>query len=103
MNGCLYRLKVGGTLDLVCPVGKQVVIRIGSFGPQCAFILPPQTGRETVSYANNSGDIDIHLTVSGIVGTLTSHFPCVFGPKSFSAGEYEGDLTLEGSSAIDIG
>jgi hypothetical protein len=63
-NSCKYRLVGGeleggnreGTLDVVCPEGKQMTFVVKASGiTTCTIDLPAQTGRKTVTYTNVEG------------------------------------------------
>ncbi|HEV2790849.1 MAG TPA: hypothetical protein VGV69_06080, partial [Solirubrobacterales bacterium] len=111
MNGCDYLFHLGAegnnaTVDLVCPAGKDATITAG--GGACVAHIAPFTGKSNVALSNStpSGKVNAVADVAGIGASLTdvSSFFCPFaGSTTTSTATYTGNLTLSGSSEIDIG
>jgi len=82
LNGCVYLVHVGttfastasGTLDIVCPAGKEITVTAPSLGtPKCTVHIPAQTGLESVAVTNLGSGSTREVTVSfGVGGGLTS-------------------------------
>lgn len=75
VNGCTYRFKVTkgteGTVDLVCPAGKELTATVSSAGTvKCTINVPSQNGLGSVKYTNvGSGatrEVTMHLAVTGV-------------------------------------
>ena len=115
MNGCDYLFHLGAegnnaTVDLVCPAGKDVTITAG--GGACVAHIAPFAGKGSVALSNaeltepTRKVIKAAADVANIGASLTdvSSFFCPFGGNTNTAtATYTGNLTLEGSSNIDIG
>ena len=109
LNGCDYRFHLAATgnnatVDLVCPAGKDVTIDAG--GGACVAHITPFTGKSNVALSNSHPNIKAAASVTGITASLTdvSPFFCPFsGNTHTETATYTGNLTLEGSSTIDIG
>lgn len=77
MNGCTYLVHVGatfattasGTLDIVCPAGKEMTVTAPTVGTtKCAVHIPAQTGLESVSVGNVGSGTTREVTVSFSIG-----------------------------------
>lgn len=112
MNGCDYVLRTeaglgqNGTLDIVCPAGKQITI--DTAGNLCNTHIGPQTGLAGVSYANNGNHIDLTMNVKTMhmVVTGTILCPITTSTTTYTNGAYTGTATLKGdggATKIDIG
>jgi hypothetical protein len=83
-NGCKYRFKTGttesskfeGTVDIVCPEGKQIVTTAKLAGTtKCTVDLPAQTGLKSITFTNvGSEDTDVtaDVNLSGVKYTQTA-------------------------------
>ncbi|HEV2791411.1 MAG TPA: hypothetical protein VGV69_08970 [Solirubrobacterales bacterium] len=111
MNGCDYLLHlpsgtgtdVLATTDLVCPAGKDVTIEAG--GGLCVVHVAPFTGKNHVTVTNQHPGLKLVFTVGGITASLTDAggFFCPFTGNTSAETTYTGNLTLSGSTTIDIG
>jgi len=56
VNGCTYLFHIGsvtaGTVDIVCPAGKEITITANLIPNKCIIHIPPQTGLGTATYSN---------------------------------------------------
>jgi hypothetical protein len=113
-NGCKYRLKGGeiesgnreGTLDVVCPAGKEitVVAKSGST-TKCTLHLPAQSNLGTVTFTNvhgSSPEISAKLSVGKIKYTHTTGTglgACAAG--SSESGSYAGTMAIKGKTEAE--
>ena len=105
MNGCDYRFYTSGTVDLVCPGTKKVVI----VGATCEVTVAAQNSLSKVDLANSGNGISAQATIGGIEYTVTKDdFGCPFSGKGTKAGAtYTQNAAILVSSTngakIDIG
>jgi len=70
-NGCSYLFHInnsglpptGGTVDIVCPAGKEMTFTSIPAQPRCVFHIPPQTGLNGVTYSNIGSGSTREITV----------------------------------------
>ena len=108
-NGCQNRFNAGsesggeflGTLDIVCPEGKAIVVA----GNGCEVQIGSQTNLSTVHYRNETQETDpqvaVEFQVSGLKYTKTKDvFPCaLLGTGVMTSGLIKGGMTLKGKEA----
>jgi hypothetical protein len=75
LNGCSYKFAIGaattGTLDVVCPVGKEITVVASSGGvTKCIIHVPAQTALGTITYTNVGAGTTREVTVSAKITTL---------------------------------
>jgi hypothetical protein len=96
---CSYRLKAEGTLDLVCPAGRDVTIEVGT---TCIVHIPAQNNLGTITYTTEvregKHDLKLDLDLTGITVTHTDlNFLCPFaGSGEVANATLEGQWTLWG-------
>lgn len=76
MNGCTYKTNINtsagnttGTVDVVCPAGKEITVTAPSVGTaKCIVHVPAQTGLSTVSYSNvgagTTKEVHAHISIT---------------------------------------
>jgi hypothetical protein len=73
---CDYVFHSTGTLDLVCPAGKEVTVDAAT----CVTHIPPQTGLGTITYTTTEvadrKAITFHLNINKMTETHTDGFLC---------------------------
>jgi hypothetical protein len=60
MNGCNYDFHGTGTIDIVCPAGKEIEVSVLA----CEVLIPAQSGLGSVSFTNISSDTEITTSFS---------------------------------------
>lgn len=113
-NGCKYRLRGGkieganreGTVDIVCPAGKEITVVAKAAGTtKCTLSVPAQSGLGTVTYTNVEGsslEITAKLSLEKIEYTHvagTGLGKCPSGAAS--NGVYAGTATIEGETEAE--
>jgi hypothetical protein len=90
-NSCHFVLYASGSTDIVCPAGKKITFSASG----CTVEIGAQTGKKSVSYANQENKhIHISFNVSGI-SYNHSGFTC--GTGSGTTGTYVGTTTASGN------
>jgi hypothetical protein len=123
MNGCDYvlhpgtKLKEGeykGTVDLKCPEGKKVdvkITKIGSEETKCTLELGEQNGLSHAVYKNKeeteSKDVTVEVTLEAIKYTTTGGIlNCGIANGEHSGATYTSKVTLQGTDtagkAVDL-
>jgi hypothetical protein len=103
MNGCDYEFnagetveadKVKGTLDIVCPAGKEIEIKEAANG--CTVKIPSQNGLSQLTYTDHTiaRDFDVDIGITGM--SYTQNANCAGGMGTFANGEYGGSSTMTG-------
>jgi uncharacterized protein YaiE (UPF0345 family) len=103
MNGCDYEFnagatveadKVEGTLDIVCPEGKEIELKEAANG--CTVKIPSQNGLSKLIYTDHTmaRDFDVDIGVTGM--SYTQNANCAGGMGTFANGEYGGSSTMTG-------
>ena len=107
-NGCSFLLHLpsagtDATVDLTCPAGQELTIDIAA--GTCVVHIFPFTGKSKVAFSNAHPNLKSVWDISGMLAGLTDlSFFCPFaGDTTVATGTYSGNLTLSGSSTIDIG
>lgn len=62
MNECSLELKAGGTMDIVCPAGKEITYSTPN--PVCDVTIPAQSNKGTLTYTNITTGTSKEITVS---------------------------------------
>ena len=105
-NGCTYLFHIGaattGTLDIVCPEGKEVTITAGTAGTtKCTMHVPAQSSLATVTYKNvgslTTREIELEFNITNIKYSHTEGTglgKCATG--SATTGSYVGKALLTG-------
>ncbi len=79
MNGCNFRLAAGefgggkasGTMDILCPAGKEIKAKVSVAGiTKCTVDIPAQTNLSGISYTNVSGSAHQVTVTIGIEGKV---------------------------------
>jgi hypothetical protein len=121
LNGCDYVLHFGETtggvagtygvsLDVACPVGKQIEITIWTSGTPhtsptfCSIDFPAQAGLKGAHATDTgNGHIDIKGTFEGLTATKTSHGGGILCPDQHTAAsKLSIDVTVRGSTGGTI-
>lgn len=100
MNGCRYKIYAAGTIDLVCPAGKDVAIDTAfNF---CNVTVQPQTGLSSVSFTTHALSTGVHALVAHLaISNLKyteSGFACIASGKATTGGSLAGTLTIVGET-----
>jgi hypothetical protein len=71
MNGCDYEYVANGEFAIACPFGSEITFNVPS--PVCDVVIPPQTGKGTITYTNinEKTEITVSTSVTGIKYTAT--------------------------------
>jgi hypothetical protein len=104
LNGCDYVFNAAGTVDIVCPEGKEITVTAtSSETTKCIVHIPAQTGLGSVKYKNEGSgstrDILVTAEVTGIKYTHTAGTgagACSTG--SASNGSLEASVALTGET-----
>ncbi len=99
-NGCQYEFHTNGSVDIICPTGKKIVIEVTEgFGKGCKVEIGEQKGLETITYENIAGG---KVRVTANVGHVAYHSNEVgFGcPANGKEAKYEGKVVAEGKSEL---
>jgi|GEM_PF-3490808 len=116
VNGCKYRLKAKtesgppyeGTMDIVCPTGKEITVTASLFGTNiCTVHIPAQTGLGSITYANSGSGSTQDITASlNITKMKYSHTAgSGFGACTTGSAEnatYEGTALIEGEGEGEV-
>jgi hypothetical protein len=110
VNGCSYLFHIGagvttGTLDIVCPAGKEITVTVNYLSTvKCIIHVPAQTGLGPVTYTNVGSGATREITVSAKITNLKySHTrpagepglgACTTG--SGTTGSYNGKVIVTG-------
>jgi len=112
MNGCTYKFaagetvegketKVKGTMDVVCPTGKEMVLVLN--GGTCTIRIAPQTNLSSVTYetAGTPADVSLVLNVSGITYKVENGLTCPNSPANgtYTNGTLAGTETLQAEAS----
>lgn len=107
MEGCDFLLTepAGGKVDLQCPAGKSVVIRIynnleGDHEPEtevCRYTISAQTNLGSVTYTNSGSTTFAFANLTGIAVSRTFGTLAACGAASQTA-TYTGEITLSATS-----
>ena len=115
MNGCIYQYNINpiagnttGTMDIVCPFGKEVTITAPSAGtPKCIVHIPPQTGLVAVTAFNLGSTTTREVTVNFAISNLkysqttgTSETGNCATADNTTGGTYTGKDILTGENAL---
>jgi subtilisin family serine protease len=111
-NGCSYLLDAGnaffggeyaGSVDIVCPEGKEIVIR-GQFGI-CEVQIPAQSDLEAITYTNpesNPQQVEATFALTGLEYTEVDTAFCEFTETATrNDGEYSGGTTVGAENAAE--
>lgn len=105
LNGCDYLFNVAGTVNLVCPSGKDVTI--ADELNLCVVHIGPQTGINGISYKNNGNHVDVTAASTNIKATVTKNsIFCPVAGGNYTNASYSGTVTLKGDNGatkIDVG
>jgi hypothetical protein len=124
-NECEFRAKLGETtggvagtygvtIDVECPVGKEITVtaftteadRTAATTQACILHVKSQAGL-LGAHATDEGDghIRVHGTVKGIhvEKTSTGHSPLLCASATTAAGEFDVDVTIQGTSGGTAG
>lgn len=107
-NGCTYLFHIGvateGTLDIVCPAGKEITVTAGyNVTTKCTIHVPGQTGLSKITYINagtGAGTTRELLVQAAITNLKYSHTTgtgfahCTAG--SGTTGSYTGQARVTG-------
>lgn len=113
MNGCIYQLHAGetdankkmeGTVDIICPAGKEITITATVGGTvKCTIHVKEQKGLTQITYTNigagEEEEITLDLALGGIHYTHTKGTG--FGacnPGTANNGAFNGQILLEGEN-----
>lgn len=97
VNGCDYLFNVTGTVNLVCPTGRE--IKISDNLGICTVHVKPQTGINGISYANNGNHLDVTAASTNIHAVITGAF-CPATVKTHTNAAYSGKVTLKGNGGV---
>lgn len=82
---CTYSLNADGTVDLVCPVGREVIVECGT----CVMRVPAQNNLGTISYSTATWEgkhaLTLTINVSEITASYTDGFLCPLTSSGESA------------------
>jgi hypothetical protein len=83
---------VEGTLDIVCPEGKEIEFKEAANG--CVVKIPSQNGLSTLTYTDHTiaKDLNVDIGVTGM--SYTQNGNCAGGMGTFANGEYGSDSTM---------
>jgi len=116
-EGCDYLVHVGeapspgssylGSTDIECAGANLIRITAGIIGNRCEVQIGSQTGlvSEVVNKAGPPKDVELRANITGITYKITKDegtCPLSLAGQTFSGGDYKGNTTLVGSSAIFI-
>jgi hypothetical protein len=108
MNGCSYLFHIAaattGTMDIVCPEGKEITITAATAGIiKCIVHVPAETGLGPITYKNTGSgatrEIEIEANVTGLVYRHTAGSglgACTTGQST--AGSYVGKAIVTGET-----
>ena len=101
--------KYTGTIDVECSGANVIKITAGIIGNRCEVQVGSQTGLSSGEAVNNTAaspkDIDLTAAVTGITYKITKDegtCPLSKVGETFSDGDYNGSVTIKGSSGIFI-
>lgn len=96
-NGCQFQYHDIGTMSIVCPEGKPMVVT----GFNCHVSIPAQVGLTGVNYTNEgtgkSSDIRISQSTGGLKYTQESKSPPGCTNGSFTNGKVSAESTIKGA------
>jgi hypothetical protein len=96
MNGCQYRFNVAGTVDIVCPESKTIVVNGGGL---CTVKIGSQTGLSKVTYTTiTEGGIE-KVTISPAVTNIKYSHSGLCGTGSGTTGSYTGNVIVSGTNS----
>jgi hypothetical protein len=94
-NECGYRLNASGSVDIVCPPGKEMApMSVG-----CNIKIGPQTGLKAVSYKTNGSHIDVTINISNLKYT---HSGISCGTGSGTDGTMTTTMTISGKNTSGV-
>lgn len=106
LNGCTYRLNNGtiegekheGTVGIVCPAEKQIVVQVKLFGATvCTIDVPAQSGLGTVTYSTVGENTEAEITVNlNVKEKLSYSHTGMCGNGSSSTGSATGKFLVKG-------
>jgi hypothetical protein len=81
-NGCAMRYHVGsgtgpyqGSVDIICPTGKEITMSSPALGSSCRTEIPPQNGLEGATFTNTGSgsgrEITVALNLTGLRYTIS--------------------------------
>jgi len=108
MNGCVYRFSNGniegekheGTVGIVCPGGKEIVVQVKLFGSTvCTIDVPAQSGLGTVTYTDIGENEGAEITANiNVKEKLKYSHTGMCGNGSASTGSVSGKYLVKGES-----
>jgi len=114
-TGCHYLIHIGetltpggnygGTIDAECSGTNLIRITAGIIGNKCEVTVASQTGLSKGEGIAGASDIEVKATVTGIKYTVTKDegtCPLSKVGETFSDGDYNGNVTVTGSSALSL-
>jgi len=97
------------SVDLTCPAGQAITIKVPATGSICTMTIGAQTGLKSLQITNNTGtaDYNVQANITGISYTVTQDgFGCPFsGTGAKTGGVYKQDssVTVDSTTNLVVG
>lgn len=102
VNECKLVWHTNEKTDITCPTGQKIVITSGT----CEVTIAAQTGLDTFSVSNKTGDVEVKVFLSHVNYTVTKDgFGCAFsgtGARTNGTWKETVAVTMQGSGGATI-